>query len=80
MDANGTVAVGAWYRPLALIATAGCAGLILIGLQPPNEIAGWIVGGMAAGLTVAWWGGVRRIFHGPRVVMSGEFSRQSNGH
>ncbi len=57
--------LGEWYRPLALVAVAGCAGLLVIGMQPPNEIAGWIVLGMTAGLAIAWWGGVRRIFPGP---------------
>ncbi|HEY1375698.1 MAG TPA: amino acid permease [Gemmataceae bacterium] len=57
--------LGPWYRPLALVAVAGCMGLLVIGMQPPNEIAGWIVLGMTAGLVVGWWGGVRRVFPGP---------------
>src|SRR5262249_60086496 len=57
--------LGRWYRPLAVVAVAGCAGLLVIGMQPPNEIAGAIVGGMVAGLVVAWWTGVRRRFRGP---------------
>ena len=57
--------VGHWYRPLALVAVAGCVGLLVIGMQPPNEIAGWIVGGTVLGLLAGWWGGVRRIFPGP---------------
>ena len=57
--------LGIWYRPLALVAVAGCVGLLVIGMQPPNEIAGRIVLGMTAGLIVAWWAGVRRIFPGP---------------
>jgi hypothetical protein len=57
--------LGRAYRPLALIAVAGCAGLLVIGMQPPNEVAGWVVLGMTAGLMAAWWGGVRRVFPGP---------------
>ena len=57
--------LGGWYRPLAVVAVAGCIGLLVIGLQPPNEIAGWIVLGMTAGLVIGWWAGVRRIFPGP---------------
>jgi amino acid transporter len=57
--------LGVWYRPLALVAVAGCVGLLVIGMQPPNEIAGWIAGGMVLGLLAGWWGGVRRIFPGP---------------
>ena len=29
--------LGRWYRPLAVLSAIGCAGLILLGLQPPNE-------------------------------------------
>jgi amino acid transporter len=57
--------LGRWYRPLALVAVAGCAGLLVIGMQPPNQIAGGIVGGMVVGLLIGWWGGVRRAFPGP---------------
>jgi amino acid transporter len=57
--------LGVWYRPLGLAAVIGCAGLIVIGLQPPNEIAGWIVAGMAGGLVVGWWAVARWIFPGP---------------
>jgi amino acid transporter len=57
--------LGRWYRPLAVVAVAGCAVLLVIGMQPPNQIAGAIVGGMVAGLVVAWWTGVRRRFRGP---------------
>jgi amino acid transporter len=57
--------LGGWYRPLAVVAVAGCMGLLVIGMQPPNDIAGWIVLGMTAGLVIGWWAGVRRIFPGP---------------
>jgi amino acid transporter len=57
--------LGVWYRPLAVIAVAGCVGLLVIGLQPPYQIAGGIVLGMTAALVIAWWGGVRRVFPGP---------------
>src|SRR5439155_19420388 len=57
--------LGIWYRPLALVAVAGCAALLVIGVQPPNDIAGWIVGGMVAGLLIGWWGYARHGFPGP---------------
>ena len=57
--------LGRWYRPLALVAVAGCAALLVIGVQPPNEAAAWIVGGLSAALVAAWFGGARRRFRGP---------------
>ena len=29
--------LGLWYRPLAVLSVVGCAGLIMIGMQPPNQ-------------------------------------------
>ncbi|HEY7315171.1 MAG TPA: amino acid permease [Gemmataceae bacterium] len=57
--------IGRWYRPLALLSVLGCGLLIVIGVQPPNDIAVWIVGGCVAVLVVAWWGGMGRRFPGP---------------
>jgi amino acid transporter len=63
-------AMGPWdlgraYRPLAVLSVAGCAGLIAIGMQPPNERSAWVVGAFALGLAAAWFGGVRTWFPGP---------------
>ncbi|HXY35727.1 MAG TPA: amino acid permease, partial [Planctomycetaceae bacterium] len=61
----GPWSLGRWYQPLAVICLVGCAFLLVIGIQPPNEKAGWIVLG-ACGLTAAFWFGVmRRRFQGP---------------
>ena len=35
--AMGPWDLGRWYRPLAVLSVAGCAGLIFVGMQPPNE-------------------------------------------
>jgi amino acid transporter len=47
--------LGRWFRPLAFISVAGCVGLIAIGMQPPNEKAAWVVGGMLLVLLVLWY-------------------------
>lgn len=57
--------LGRWFRPLAVVAVAGCVGLITIGMQPPNEKAVWVVGGMAVLLAAGWLIVARRSFTGP---------------
>ena len=61
----GPWTMGAWYRPAAIVAAAGCLGLIVIGMQPPNEQALWVVAGTVLLLVVCWFGGVRNAFPGP---------------
>lgn len=57
--------LGRWYRPLAALSVLGCSLLILIGVQPPNDIAVWIVGGTILVLAGLWFGYLRRHFPGP---------------
>jgi hypothetical protein len=40
--------------------------MVLLSL-PPNETAGYTFVGTVVLLLVAWFGGVRRVFKGPRV-------------
>lgn len=63
--AMGPWDLGRWYRPLAWLSVAGCAVLIAIGMQPPNERSIGVVGAFVVALAVAWFGGVRRRFPGP---------------
>ncbi|HVE38761.1 MAG TPA: amino acid permease [Planctomycetota bacterium] len=67
--AMGPWQIGRWYRPLAALSVVGCLALIVIGMQPPNQQAVWIVGGAFALLTLAWFGGVRRRFQGPPATV-----------
>ena len=60
--------LGAWYRPLTVIAVLCCAALIVIGMQPPNQQAVWIVGGAALGMAAAWFGFERARFKGPPQI------------
>jgi amino acid transporter len=57
--------LGRWYRPLVLACVVGCAGLFVIGVQPPNGQALYILPGSAAVLAAAWIGLERRRFPGP---------------
>jgi amino acid transporter len=63
--AMGPWDLGRWYRPLALACVAGCALLVVIGVQEPTGRAPWTLGGFAALLAVVWFGGARRHFRGP---------------
>jgi amino acid transporter len=57
--------LGHWFRPLAWASVAGCLVLIGIGVQPPNERALRVVGGMVVVLGLVWIGGERSRFPGP---------------
>jgi amino acid transporter len=62
--------LGAWYRPLAALATLGCIFLIVIGMQPPNQQAVWIIGGVFALMLIVWFGLERKRFRGPPQAIS----------
>jgi amino acid transporter len=63
--------LGILYRPLALVATAGCAFLIVVGMQPPNQQAVTIVGGAVGLLCLVWFGVERKRFKGPPRPIQG---------
>jgi amino acid transporter len=57
--------LGRWYRPLAFLSVIGCLGLIVIGMQPPNERAVWVVSALSLLLAAGWFGIARHQFPGP---------------
>jgi amino acid transporter len=63
--------LGVWYRPLAALAALGCMFLIIVGMQPPNQQAEWIVGGVVVLLLIIWFGLERKRFKGPPQVKPG---------
>ena len=63
--AMGPWGLGRWYRPAALVAVLFCGLLIVVGVQPPNDKALWIVLGAAVVLAAGWFGRERRRFAGP---------------
>jgi amino acid transporter len=63
--------LGRWYRPLAVLSVIGCLGLIVIGMQPPNERAVWVVSALALLLAAGWFGTARNLFRGPPLTALG---------
>lgn len=62
---RGPWSLGAAWRPLALVCVLGGVGLCVIGVQPPNAVAGRIVPAFAALLGAWWFLFKRRHFPGP---------------
>lgn len=68
--------LGRWYRPLAGLSVLGCGVLLLIGIQPPNDQALWIVGSMTAFLVIGWYGAAASRFQGPPAQMLDEVANR----
>ena len=64
--------LGGWFQPLAVVSVLGCGGLIVIGMQPPNEKALYAVAGVSVTLAVLWFAVARDRFPGPPQVRSHE--------
>jgi amino acid transporter len=62
--------IGRLFRPLAVVSVLGCLFLIVIGMQPPNDIAIYIVGASVALLIIVWFGMERKRFKGPPQIGS----------
>ena len=50
---------------VATICVLGCAGLLYIGVQPPNDKALWITLGAVALTAIVWFAHERKAFAGP---------------
>ncbi len=61
----GPFTLGRWFQPLAVVSTLGCSCLIAIGVIPPNERSGKLVGATLVLMLVAWFTIERRRFAGP---------------
>lgn len=62
---HGPWQLGKWYRPVAVVCVAACVGLIVIGMQPPNEKSVYVVAGITLLLLIVWLARARRTFPGP---------------
>jgi len=59
--------LGIWFKPLALLGVVGSVGVLVIGIQPPSEKAGYVVLAFMAFLLVYWLVHARKHFPGPPV-------------
>lgn len=57
--------LGRWYRIVSVLCIFGCAVIIFVGIQPPNDKALWITLAALALTAVVWFGYQRRSFQGP---------------
>ncbi|HEV3385936.1 MAG TPA: amino acid permease [Gemmata sp.] len=57
--------LGVWFRPLAVVSIIGCAGLIAIGMHPPNEVVVEVVLILSVALAILWFAFYRMRFVGP---------------
>jgi amino acid transporter len=66
-----------WFRPSALIASFACLGLILIGMQPPNEISRSIFASFIGFLLLYWVLWERKNFRGPPKQLLAQLKRKA---
>jgi amino acid transporter len=59
------------FRPLAAVSVLGCLALMVIGVQPPNQLALPILGGAVVGMAGVWFGWERHRFLGPPIRIGG---------
>jgi amino acid transporter len=62
---KGPFDLGAWSRPVSVLALLGSVALVIVGVQPPNEKVGYLLAGGLFSLVVVWWTVERRRFMGP---------------
>ena len=58
----GPWTLGRWYPPLAVVCVLGCLGLLVLAVQPPNEIALWVLPAAGVGSAALWFGHFRLHF------------------
>lgn len=61
----GPWSIGRWYQPVAALCVLGCALLIFVGVQPPNDKALGVTLGALVTTAVLWFGYVQHKFQGP---------------
>jgi amino acid transporter len=57
--------LGRWFAPLAVVCIGWCGVLIVVGVQPPNDKALWILLGVIGALVIFWFAQQHRTFAGP---------------
>ena len=65
----GPFQLGRWFIPASMVSVIGCAGLVVIGVQPPTDQALIVLVAFGAGLMVFWFCLARFSFTGPPAGM-----------
>lgn len=61
--------LGIWFKPMALLSTIASVGIVCIGIQPPNEKAGYAVLAITIFLVAFWFIFARHRFQGPPISL-----------
>ena len=73
---KGPFHLGAWSRPVGVLAVLGGGVLIFVGFQPPYQLVGKFLLGTVVFLTVVWFAFERRRFAGPPLTEADVARRQ----
>lgn len=74
---KGPFNLGVWSRPIGVLAFLGGGVLVFVGVQPPNQLVGWFLGGTVVLLTAVWFLLERRRFPGPPLTEADVARRQA---
>ena len=64
---KGPFDLGAASKIVAVLAIIGCALLIFVGVQPPNEKVGYLIVAMLIAMAIIWVAVESRRFRGPPI-------------
>lgn len=74
---KGPFDLGAWSRPIGVLAVLGGGVLIFVGFQPPYQLVGEFLAGTVALLVVVWFAFERNRFPGPPLSEADVARRQA---
>ncbi len=74
---KGPFDLGAWSKPVAVLATIGCALLVIVGVQPPNEKVGYLLFWGIVVMVIIWYAVERNRFQGPPLTEEAVKARQA---
>jgi amino acid transporter len=74
---KGPFDLGAWSKPVSVLAIIGGAILAFVGFQPPYELVGKFLIGLIVVLIVVWFAFERRRFAGPPLTEAAVKARQA---
>jgi amino acid transporter len=74
---KGPFHLGAWSRPIGVLAVLGAGVLVFVGFQPPNDLVGKFLAGTVVVLAVVWFASERKRFPGPPLSEADVARRQA---